>query len=294
MKYLICFVNGILLLLAVYLGADVAESWISRPHGTLSQKMGKPAGQPEKEAPSPDPLEKNNHAHDNAVLTRNLFQVSTGSPVKPGTVSSVPLERTQLALRLRGTMAGSGRAQSFAVIEGGGPIGQSLYATGDTVGGAKILRIGRNQLVLQYQGREELLETRPEAVSGPSHSTGPSPAHVPEPAALARIKKTVPKTLAQFKRFAARGKSKGLLVHGINPDSGFARAGIKNGDVVTHVNDNLLSQPSDAGVIHEALNENESVTLSILRRGAARTIIYDPQTGDGSLVPPTKAAPQEQ
>lgn len=96
-------------------------------------------------------------SHYLVIDQRRLF----GSFPSPDIDEEIPepleaLPRTDLRLRLKGTVYGS-PSFSRAIIEDLSSKKESLYRLGDLVAGAKIVRIERNQVVIEREGGREVL-----------------------------------------------------------------------------------------------------------------------------------------
>lgn len=97
-------------------------------------------------------------SHYSIIGQRDLF----GSPPPefeqaeetPESIESLP--RTALRLRLKGTVC-SIPSFSYAVIEDLSSRREELYRLGDMVAGARIVRIERNQVVIERRGNKEVL-----------------------------------------------------------------------------------------------------------------------------------------
>ena len=70
------------------------------------------------------------------------------------------------------------------------------------------------------------------------------------------------------------GKPAGLEVSAVVPGSELAKAGIKDGDVVTGVNGRALASPEDALEAYEALKDAKVFDVAVMRGGKAKTIHY--------------------
>jgi type II secretory pathway component PulC len=221
------------------------------------------------------------------IVKRNLFKAACRKGGGLRGMAAIPqkLEQTTLNLLLRGTV--EGRKASYAVIEDPKIKQQSLYQTGDRISGALILEISRNRVVLRVGGKDQLLEAVTE-INPPGKTIA---GRIPDFAGLSlpdmgdELKKyEIPENQARFRRFSAGGKQKGLLVYNVNPASGFYRAGLKNGDVVIHVNDQKLGRTADARLIQKELASGGNIRMGILRRGLFQIIEYSAQTNESSAV----------
>ena len=94
------------------------------------------------------------------ILERNLFHLSQHAESDTNDASVLSSERqgnTELQLRLLGTVAGNEKF-ARAVIEDLETSSQGLYATGDSIQGARIERIERNRIVLLHEDIEQILD----------------------------------------------------------------------------------------------------------------------------------------
>jgi general secretion pathway protein C len=104
----------------------------------------------------PEPVVKPLIYYSEVINQRALF----GSPPQdisegvPGTKEALP--RADLRLRLVGTIHGT-PTLSRAIIKDLSSGRQSLYRLGDLVDGIKIVGIERNQIVIEQEGRQEIL-----------------------------------------------------------------------------------------------------------------------------------------
>lgn len=98
--------------------------------------------------------------HYNAIAARDLFKIKAAALPKPAAIKVEKLKPTGLKLILRGTVVAqeSVTGKAYAVIEEKGRGVQHLYTEGDTVQGASIKAILRQQVVLNVDGHDEILE----------------------------------------------------------------------------------------------------------------------------------------
>jgi general secretion pathway protein C len=241
------------------------------------------------------------------IIARNLFHSKSIESLKeaePKEVDLDTLNKTQLQLRLWGTVASAGD-DSYAVIESEKEKHQNLYRVGDTVSGASLKRILREKVVLTVAGKDEILEiqkpgkpstTSPMAsrppMPGPSPLPGPEPAPAPDgdadasPASKRRI--TLQRTQiesamgnigqlmgeAKIEPNMTDGNPDGLLISDVKPNSLFRRMGLRNGDIITGVDGKSIETVDDALKLYENLKSAEGASVDIKRRGKNQTIEY--------------------
>ena len=119
------------------------------------------ASQSQQVAPQQQPGPVSSPANDvQAILERNIFQANRGGD-KSATTESIDsdlenLAQTQLSLTLLGTVTGS-QDDARAIIRDDKTKLEDLYQIGSEVQGALVNRIARGKVVLQVNGREEVL-----------------------------------------------------------------------------------------------------------------------------------------
>ena len=79
---------------------------------------------------------------------------------------------------------------------------------------------------------------------------------------------------ARFRPHFKDGKSDGLLLTGIKPNSIFRKMGLRNGDVIMGVDENDVKSVDDAMKLYENIKSSSSAKLQIRRRGRTITMEY--------------------
>ncbi|MBF0397311.1 MAG: PDZ domain-containing protein [Desulfobacterales bacterium] len=184
------------------------------------------------------------------------------------------IKETDLKIKLFGTVTGKD-VDSFAIIDDLSTGKRTLYKVGDVILGASIKEIFRKKITLIREGKEEFLslkeqntpqETIETASENPSeHQTVPQENQGNAPTKFTSI--TV-------------GKSKGLKITNIEPESLLSQMGLRDNDVITLVN----GKPVDS--IHKlssatsdnSRNASPTVRLEILRDGKQENIEVDTET----------------
>ncbi|HXC61109.1 MAG TPA: type II secretion system protein N, partial [Nitrospiria bacterium] len=96
------------------------------------------------------------------ILERNIFNSRPSQSASIETAVTAVTEMTDLKLRLIGTVVG-GVQSSFAIIEDQSKKEQQLYRLDDLVAqGAKLVKIERNEVVLQRGSIKETISLYPE------------------------------------------------------------------------------------------------------------------------------------
>ena len=169
---------------AVELGYTVLEYLLFRQPAEETVTPGTPAA---KEGPMPAGAKRDY----SIILTRNLFgpQFKTeNTPAPPAVDVAANLDRSNLEIVLVGTVGGS-EGTNRAIILDRKTRKQDLYKEGDEVKGANIKEILRGKVVLEVQGKEELLDmaeaasVRPVVKPRQPQQAGPSPGQMVQPEA---------------------------------------------------------------------------------------------------------------
>ena len=284
MKLLFTLLNLLFLAAAVYLG-HAGYQKIS-----LDQKFDKPAIlKPTKKAVSSKrkpPLSPENYR---AIVDRNLFHTKEKPAEKLKSAKSVqsePLKPTTLQVKLWGTVT-SGADASYAIIEDKNKKDQNLYKIGDTIQNATVKEIFREKVVLNVQGKDEVLqieklESRGAGVSRPR----PRKQRVARPPSVRRIRlkrSQLEKALkseediskqAKVRPHFTDGRQDGIILTGIKPNSVYRRLGLRNGDILLGIDEADIQSAEDVSAVHQRLSSASELTLKIKRRGRLTTMNY--------------------
>jgi general secretion pathway protein C len=232
-------------------------------------------------------------SHYNDIVTRNLFKTKATAAVAPQPIVNVEeLEQTTLKLKLWGTVSGSS-AEAFAVIEDPAKRMQNLYRVGDTVQDATVKMILREKVILNVKGKDEFLEIEKTVSRAgkfkPASSGAPGSSRERVSRRPVRTQKITLRrsqiedsmedvnqllTQVNIRPHFDRGQPDGLMLSRIKPNSLFMRMGLRNGDVISGVNDQNLESVDDALTFYESLRSAENVTVRLKRGGRERKIEY--------------------
>jgi general secretion pathway protein C len=231
------------------------------------------------------------------ILDRDLFQVRR----TPQTAATAPavvlenLERTQLSLKLWGTVSGDPQ-QTYAVIEDLKKREQNLYRIGDMVQNATVKMILREKVVLNFDGKDEVLDMADFQQSGGpviasrgrpqvAPPTEPPPGMPAEGEQRITLQRTMlEESLSDINKLMTEiaigpnmeeGESAGLALSRIAPNSIFRRMGLRNGDVLLGINGQQVQSPEDAMRMYESFRSSNEIQLQLKRRGQERTILYN-------------------
>ena len=156
--------------------------WYGRVHDRLQTKTPNL-----KVETAPSPVQKSGEpvpadTDYGIILSRNIFKAALelGEPRSSvdSQVEVEDLEETTMQLTLLGTVSGS-KDDSRAIIRDEKAKVEALYHVGSELHGAIITRIGRGKVVLQVNGREEVLNIKDSGNSRPRQVASP-PAEIPQ------------------------------------------------------------------------------------------------------------------
>jgi general secretion pathway protein C len=227
-------------------------------------------------------------AYYKKISDRNLFK--TGAEIsgkkKPIDLDLEGIQETELSLKLWGTVTGK---TAFAVIEETKERKQNLYRVGDPVQNAVVKLILREKVVLDVNGRDEVLNIEETAKSVLPRSVGrqniasegASPAERAQKITLQRSQvesamANVTELMGQAKirPHFENGKPDGLTLSSVKPRSIFRQMGLRNGDIITGVDGSPIQTVDDALKFYDNLTSASDVTLQLKRRGIEKVIEY--------------------
>jgi general secretion pathway protein C len=253
--------------------------------------------------PKIQPIEKKN-SHDKSyyqtISKRDLFKtekIASPPPAKSDKEEDVnKLEVTDLKLELLGTTTGVG-TEPYAVIKQKSDPRQMLYIEGDTIDKAVIKTILREKVILVVNGKNQVLlmekpssrKNRP-GVPQRSVNAGKQTAASGNESGFvdtislkwADIEKLKSNAKDLRKKIKIRphfskGKMDGYRVYGIRKNSEFGKVGLRNGDIISQVNEKEIRTMQDAMGIYGELNALEgksAMDLGIKRKGKSGIIRY--------------------
>jgi general secretion pathway protein C len=212
------------------------------------------------------------------------------------------LPRTELKLRLVGTIYSS-PLLSRAIIEDLSTGKKSLYRLGDIVAGAKIVRIKRNEIVLEREGVQEVLimahyeggmlakerfelphlqsvllsereiTAATEAASRIMEKLDPQKEVLPD---IMEVVNAVNDVLrcARISPHFSEGRLRGIRLTDIYPGSIYERIGLEPGDIIKIVNGHRVNSVQGILQIYNEIYQYPTVTISVDRGGRILTLVY--------------------
>jgi general secretion pathway protein C len=220
-------------------------------------------------------------SHYQTIIERNLFKTKTETGGGPDKIDIKTLEPTDLKLNLLGTITGDEK-EAYAVIEDLIDKKQDLYRIGDTIQNATVKMILREKVVLNVNGKDEILgiekASKSQTIKRPSRElarTSSQNITVKRSQIDTAIKdvNTLMKQIRIRPNFK-NGKPDGLRLTGIRPNSIFYNMGLKSGDVIMGVDGKNIESVDDALKFYQSLQSSSRVQVQIKRRGRLKTIDY--------------------
>jgi general secretion pathway protein C len=217
-----------------------------------------------------------------AVADRNLFQTKSGAGGRPEKLDIENLEPTDLKLNLLGTITGDEK-EAFAVIEDTATKQQKLFRIGDTIQNATVKMILREKVVLNVNGKDEILKIQKDREGPKRFNTqaaalpaGRSQEITVRRSLMESAVKDVNNLMKQIRiqpNFR-NGQPDGLRLTGIRPNSIFYNMGLKSGDILMAVDGREIKSVDDAFKLYQNLQSSSRVQLQIKRRGQLKSIDY--------------------
>ena len=220
-------------------------------------------------------------SHYQAIIERNLFKTKTETESRPDKIDIETLKPTDLKLNLLGTITGDEK-EAYAVIEDMVEKKQDLYRIGDTIQNATVKIILREKVVLNVNGKDEILGI--EKASGSQEIKTSSTGLARTGSQNVTVKRSQIDTAIKdvntlMKQIRIRpnfknGKPDGLRLTGIRPNSIFYNMGLKSGDIIMGVDGKNIQSVDDALKFYQSLQSSSRVQLQIKRRGQLKNIDY--------------------
>ncbi len=259
MKYLVVLINTLIIVICAYLCAGITYRLVIPERFILpSIGISFPAGS---ETDSCNRSEKTeNKSSYRVIVQRNLFHVETRESEQKKAMPE-KLDSSATNLVLWGTITGN--SHEFAVIENKKDQKQNLYEPGDLVDNARIKKILRQSVILDFQGRKKILEMNKDFHEFKS----------PEPADR---QKTAfrPEQQITLRAHVSEGRKSGLVVCGIRPGTVFRQMGLKNGDIIREINGIPLNSPADIPEFFNIVKNTDNAVITLSRRKKEKQLFF--------------------
>jgi general secretion pathway protein C len=239
--------------------------------------------------------------HFKRIWERNLFSAKVDEETKPepqNLLSKIDaLSVTTLNCTLIGTILNED-GESWAIIQDNQTHRQDRYPVGSMVSGAKVMMILRNKVVLNIDGRDELLvmgieKIRTSTPEEENADTFTAPRKEPVRPARGVLKNeglnyTISRDLVRqsvnnmaqlmsavrMTPYLKDGRPEGFRLTQIKDDSLFKAMGLQNGDILTSINGQSILAAEDVMRAYGAIKEGNSFTVSIMRNNRSTTLNY--------------------
>lgn len=223
------------------------------------------------------------------VTQRNLFKVEVdGQKNKASEPMNLHLEKTSLELTLWGTVTGHKKQEGWAVIQDIETKQQDLYRVNDKIQGATIKSILRNKVILNVNGKDQILEVNadPSPLLDRNRSPADRPSRPRPPQDNRPAQKEVEdmlnaasnsNPLFKTRPYIKNGEASGVMIYSIKKDSLAQRLGLRNGDIILAVDNIEIQDPQDLEDFDESIDDSSDINISILRRGKSKKLVFSGQ-----------------
>lgn len=254
--------------------------------------------------PPPPPIEREGRrpaTHYAAISTRDVFNSAKPEPEKP----KEPPKPTELKLKLWGVVVHAEDGRSYCVIEDLNTRKQELFRVNDVVSGvARVKTVEWDRVILDRDGREEILDLAQPGTAGPAGSAvaaarpvagaaaaaadsgpGTKDPHIEQLGELAYAvdKSEVDAALDNMNQLFTQiravphfegGSATGFRLFAIRQGSLFDKIGLKNGDILRSINGNAINDPSRALAMLGELRNQRELAVEVMRNKENKTLTY--------------------
>jgi len=262
-----------LLAVASLLSASTVNAWIAG-------RFREPPKVPTSASTNVVQATKRPLAYYQPITARDLFNPPRAEPEAQSQVS-------ELKAKLLGTAPGAGM-DSFAIIEDDSNKTQQLYRVGDKLQDRTLAKVEWDRVMLRgVQGEEVLRIVEPSGEAKPATvASGPVVGGIEKRSDTefvidrSEIDKAMENLNQLFTQMRAvphvqDGKAAGFRLFAIRADSVFEKLGLKNGDVVSKINGNDLTDPARAMSLIQELRAEGRITLDVNRNRQPTTMTYE-------------------
>lgn len=222
------------------------------------------------------------------IWERNLFSVTIDENEKVSDTDLMSqldnLSLTSLNCTLIGTIINES-GNSWAIIQDNQSKAQDKYTVGSTISGAKVVMILRNKVVLNIDGKDELLVMGIEKIR--AEKSGDKNANqVDSKADITTYKisrdfvqesiNNVAQIMSQvrIKPYFKEGKPEGFIISRIKEGSLVKTMGFEDGDIIKSVNGQQVHSAEDIIKLYNTLKDSNLFSISIKRNDQAKTLNF--------------------
>jgi len=271
----------------------IEDRIVNLPRANAARKSSPPV------ASAPEPYERYS-----PVTERNIFSpgdrgqkllplVDRGSSVSAGGVAGGDKMSSPGNYFLVGTITGPG-GNSWAILQEKGSRTQQIFRVHGKIDGGKIVRVSRNQIQIEQDGKRETLSLSEERTGfRPAGKLLPPPGPTPSKgeqvkrlsanrflvnredvtAAVGNINQFM--TQGRLRPHFEMGKPSGYSVSEIVPGSLMEKLGLKNNDIIKKVNGMPVSRPEDIMQAYAQLQRDSNIEVEVERSGRAEVLRYE-------------------
>ncbi|MDY7038678.1 MAG: type II secretion system protein N [Thermodesulfobacteriota bacterium] len=222
------------------------------------------------------------------IWGRNLFSVKTHEAEKRDTVDLRAhidnLSLTSMNFTLIGTIINEG-GNSLAIIRDNQTNREDKYKTGSFISGAKVVMILRNKVVLNIDGKDELLvmgieKIRAEKDENKKITKGSGKAEVISyTISKAFVQQSINNvaqimSLVRVKPYFKDDKPAGFKISRIKDGSIFKAMGFKDGDIIKSVNGENIYSAEDIMRLYNTLKDSTFFSMGIVRENQVKTLNF--------------------
>lgn len=214
-----------------------------------------------------------------SISARDVF-----NPPRPVEAAAPPAPVSELKAKLIGT-APSPNSDSFAIIEDDTNKTQQLYRVGDSLQGRTLTAVEWDHVMLKGPRGQEVLKIieatgRPGAASAAPAVGIASRGDNDFVIDRSEIDKSLENMNQLFTQIRAvphfqDGKAAGFRLFAIRQDSVFEKIGLKNGDIITKINGNELTDPARAMALIQELRSEGHIAVDVMRNRQPTTLNYE-------------------
>lgn len=235
--------------------------------------VGKPSVEGKASLPLPS-------AEDSKSLAKRTLSPEQKDDIANKTSRTLEKPRpSALNLKLLGTVV-SERGSSWAVIHDLDSDRQEMATVGSVVAGARVVSIGKDRVVLNVDGREELLVLGAEGTrsAGGRDDQGPresaTSTYVLSREVVRETLENLPALMTQARTelYFKEGRAEGFQLSQIQDGSLIKSVGFQDGDVIRSVNGQEVRSLEDAIEIYQKFGDSDSFTIGILRGERTKTL----------------------
>lgn len=222
---------------------------------------------------------------------------SSGSGERKVFDPAAKCEKSKLPITLLGTIFMGSEETSIATVKETGFDEADIYRVGDFIAGvdgAQVMSVGRKRVVINNNGVKECLEIDEKVdnrlvpsyespAAGEGDGSVSTPGGTGEPIAESEggivtldggyvegelgdgFSKII--SAARLVPNMEDNKVNGFKIFAINTASLFGKVGLRNGDIITQVNDVSLKLPEQGFALYEAFQDEREITIHVLRGG---------------------------